>query len=344
MSGSHITRRHMLKGAGVAAALTAPHVSAIAREVAPQWSAKQFHNQPASSPLHQHLTKMWEAVDRQTGGRLVVNVFPQNNGIAGSDPAALDMLRKGDLEFYTLMGGILSNVVPPMDIQGLPFAFQKSEIMFAAMDGPLGAYLRAECLGKGIHLFQNGLFENGFRDLNTVDRQVHNVDDMAGLKIRVPDGQIFRDLFTTLGAEPVTMNINQLYDGLKEHKVDGQENPLVICETNRLYEVTKYIARTHHAWSGFNLLANQGFWAKLPRSVQRVVDRNVQLYVAAQRKATMALNHDLEKTLVARGMTIEDVDTKGFRQKLAGGFYPRWKQQIGAKAWDMLEQRSGRIG
>ena len=92
------------------------------------------------------------------------------------------------------------------------------------------------------------------------------------------------------------------------------------------------------------MLANQGFWAKLPRSVQRVVDRNVQLYVAAQRKATMALNHDLEKTLVARGMTIEDVDTKGFRQKLAGGFYPRWKQQIGAKAWDMLEQRSGRIG
>ena len=338
------SRRRLLQSAGAAAAVSLPQFSIIARAAAPEWSASQFHNQPASSPLHEYLTKMWAAVARETHGRLLVTVHPQNNGISGSDPAALEMLRKGELEFYTLMGGILSNAVPPMDIQGLPFAFKRSDDIFSAMDGPLGAYLRAECKDKGIHLFPGGLLENGFRDLNTVERRVQNPDDIAGLKIRVPDGKIFRDLFTTLGAEPVTMNINQLYDALKTRKVDGQENPLVICETNRFYEVTKYISRTHHSWSGFNLLGNDAFWNKLPHSVQRVVNRNIKIHVAGQRKATIALNRELEKKLVERGMTLDDADVGAFRAKLASGFYPRWKDQIGSKAWTLLEHKIGAVG
>ena len=215
MSHSQFTRRHLLGSAGAAATLSMPFVSSIARAATPQWTARQFHNQPAASPLNEALVKLWEKVAKETKGRLIVTVYPQNNGIAGSDPAALEMLRKGELEFYTLLAGILSNAVPAMDIQGMPFAFKRSEQIHGAMDGELGVYLRAECKTKGIYLFPHGLLENGFRDLNTVERRVRVAGDMAGLRVRVPDGQIFRDLFTTLGAQPVTLNINKLYDGLK---------------------------------------------------------------------------------------------------------------------------------
>lgn len=344
MSYSHITRRNLLGVASAAATLSAPFVSSIGHAATPQWTARQFHNQPAASPLNEALVKLWDKVAKETKGRLVVTVYPQNNGIAGSDPAALEMLRKGELEFYTLLAGILSNVVPAMDIQGMPFAFKRSEQIHKAMDGELGVYLRAECKTKGIYLFPHGLLENGFRDLNTVARRVRVADDMAGLRVRVPDGQIFRDLFTTLGAQPVTLNINKLYDGLKNGEVDAQENPLVICETNKLYEVTKFISTTHHSWSGFNLLGNDAFWNSLPDDIRKIVARNVAMEVAAQRRVTMALNQALVGTLTGRGMTFDQPDIATFKAKLGSGFYPRWKQQVGTKAWTLLEKTSGRIG
>ena len=143
MPNSQFTRRHLLSSAGAAATLSMPFVSTLARAATPQWTARQFHNQPAASPLNEALVKIWETVAKETKGRLLVTVHPQNNGIAGSDPAALDMLRKGELEFYTLLAGILSNAVPAMDIQGMPFAFKRSQQIHGAMDGELGVYLRA---------------------------------------------------------------------------------------------------------------------------------------------------------------------------------------------------------
>jgi ABC-type glutathione transport system ATPase component len=68
------------------------------------------------------------------------------------------------------------------------------------------------------------------------------------------------------------------------------------------------------------------------------------LEVAAQRRVTMALNKALVAKLTGRGMTFDQPDIATFKAKLAGGFYPRWKQQVGAKAWTLLEKTSGRIG
>ncbi|TMI38040.1 MAG: TRAP transporter substrate-binding protein, partial [Betaproteobacteria bacterium] len=86
--------------------------------------------------------------------------------------------------------------------------------------------------------FQYGLLENGFRQISTVDKRVLIAEDLRGMRMRVPDGQMFRDVFTALEAQPVTINIRELYAALKSRQVDGQENPLVITEVNRLYEVT----------------------------------------------------------------------------------------------------------
>ncbi|HXL75756.1 MAG TPA: hypothetical protein VN967_07885, partial [Burkholderiales bacterium] len=91
--------------------------------MAPQWKARQFHNQPAQSHQHQFLTDLWGQVAKETGGRLQVATYPQNDNIPGSDPAALELLQSGELEFFTLMGGILGRKVPVAEIQGMPFAF-----------------------------------------------------------------------------------------------------------------------------------------------------------------------------------------------------------------------------
>ena len=89
----------------------------------PRWTGRQFHNQPAASHTHGFLVDLWDEVRTGTGGALAVTVHAQNAGIPGSDPEALRMLVDGGLEFMTLMGGILGQVVPAAEIQGLPFAF-----------------------------------------------------------------------------------------------------------------------------------------------------------------------------------------------------------------------------
>ena len=308
-----------------------------------KWTARQFHNQPEQSHQHQFLVKLWNAVKQETDGRFACNVFAQNNNIAGSDPAALEMLISGELEFFTLMGGILSKAVPVTEIQGLPFAFTSHQQVHRVMDGELGDYLRQEMAAKGIHGFPRGTLENGFRHISMIDGPIRTADDLSGKRIRVPDGEMFTDLFQTLGAEPVTVNIRDLYEALKAHRVDGQENPLVVTEVNKLYEVTRYMSFTSHMWSGFNLLANLKFWNTLPGGVKKAISRNVVKYVALQRRYTDDWNRALATQLMERRMIVNTADTASFRARL-GPFYRRWKSRLGSTAWGLLEKQAGTLG
>lgn len=309
-----------------------------------RWTGRQFHNQPEQSHQHGFLVDLWSEVAAETDGRVAITVHAQNAGVPGSDPQALDMLQSGELEFLTLMGGILGRVVPVTEIQGLPFAFTSHKQVHEVNEGALGAYLDEECRAKGIHRFRRGLMENGFRHIGMTTKPIATADDLVGVVMRVPDGQMFRDLFSALECKPVVVNINQLYDALKTGRVDGQENPLVVTEVNKLYDVTRYMSLTSHMWSGFNLIANLKFWNSLPSDVQAVIDRNVTKHVQRQRSYTDNFNRELEKTLAGRGIVFNNADTGTFRRKLGAGFYQRWKTQFGDKAWSLLEAEVGKLG
>ena len=308
-----------------------------------RWTGRQFHNQPEASHTHGFLVALWDEVRAATGGALDITVHAQNGGIAGSDPAVLDMLVSGELEFMTLMGGILGKVVPVAEIQGLPFAFASPAQVHAAMRGPLGDHIRAEMAAKGIHGFRDGVLENGFRHIVSVDRPVRSAADLAGYRMRIPDGRMFDDAFRALGATPVVVNIRELYAALADHKVDGQENPLAVVEVNRLYKVSKYVSLTAHMWSGFNLIGNLAFWRSLPEHVREIVNRAVATHVERQRAYTVGLNLELETKLATeRGMVFNTADGASFRAVLSGDFYRRWRGELGDTAWRLLEDAVGR--
>jgi tripartite ATP-independent transporter DctP family solute receptor len=308
-----------------------------------RWTGRQFHNQPEASHTHGFLVALWDEVRAATGGALDVTVHAQNGGVAGSDPGVLDMLVSGELEFMTLMGGILGKVVPVAEIQGLPFAFASPAQVHAAMRGPLGDHIRAEMVAKGIHGFRDGVLENGFRHIVSVDRPVRNAADLAGYRMRIPDGRMFDDAFRALDATPVVVNIRELYAALAERRVDGQENPLAVVEVNRLYEVSKYVSLTAHMWSGFNLIGHLPFWRRLPEDVQAIVNRAVATHVERQRAYTVGLNRELETKLATeRGMAFNTADTASFRTVLSGDFYRRWRRELGDTAWRLLEDAVGR--
>jgi tripartite ATP-independent transporter DctP family solute receptor len=311
----------------------------------PRWTGRQFHNQPEASHTHGFLAALWEEVDAETAGELRVAVHARNGGVAGSDPGALAMLVAGELEFMTLMGGILGQVVPVAEIQGLPFAFGSHAQVHRVMQGELGDHVREAMAAKGIHGFRHGVLENGFRHIVSIDRPVRTAADLDGYRMRIPAGRVFEDLFRSLGAQPVVVNIDELYARLAERAVDGQENPLVVTEVNRLYEVCKYVSLTGHMWSGFNLIANFAFWQRLPASVQEIVDRAVARHIQRQRDYTDRINRELATRLeTERGLVFNTADGASFRRALAGGFYRRWKGELGATAWALLEKAVGPLG
>jgi TRAP-type C4-dicarboxylate transport system substrate-binding protein len=185
--------------------------------------------------------------------------------------------------------------------------------------------------------------ENGFRHISTVSQSISNAHDLAGLRIRVPEGRIFDDTFKSLGATPTPVFVLDLRGALAEGRVDGQENPLAITESLKLAGVTRHIALTSHMWSGFNLIANPEFWDRLGAGLQAIVARNVQKHIGRQRAHTAKLNQDLEAKLASNGMRFTRPDIASFRDKLAGGFYARWKMEFGTTAWSLLEAGVGKL-
>ena len=242
---------------------------------APDYAFVQYHGQAASSTLHKNLVKMWAAIGAETRGRVDASVHAENGKVAGGDPAALRMLIAGEIQFYTLMGGIIGTVVPVAEVQQVPFAVSTAAQAHKAIDGPLGRLIGVEMAAKGMHLFPQGGFDNGMRQVASVTRAVATPDDLAGMRIRVPPGQLIFDTFQAFGAEPVIVPAYQLYDALATGQVAAQENPLAVLEGFKLYELVKYVSMTNHMWSGFNLMAHLATWQRLPDDIKSVIERNV---------------------------------------------------------------------
>jgi TRAP-type transport system periplasmic protein len=335
------TRRSFVAGAALgSASLLVRPLSAFAQEGRAEFRFTQYHNQTAESSLHKRLSEMWSTITKETNGRVEAQVFPLNNNVAGSDPAALKMLVAGEIQFFTLMGGVLGASVPVAEIQQVPFAFKTAPHAHRVVDGALGAYIREEMAAKGIHGFPVGAFDNGMRQITPVSKPVVVPADLKGMRMRVPAGQMFDDMFRTLGCQPVTINSIDIYAALKSGKADAQENPLALVDSFKLYEVIKYVSMTNHMWSGFNQMAHLPTWQRLPADIKQVIERNVTRAVRLQRDDQEAANGRLRAELTKRGLIFNDVDQAPFRRQLSG-FYKTWKEKLGTKAWSLLEAGTG---
>jgi tripartite ATP-independent transporter DctP family solute receptor len=332
------------RGAFLTSSAAAFATVAIVRSpaAAADFTGKAGTNQPVDHPLSVAMKDLWDAVRKDTNGRLDVTVFPNNQ--LGGDTQMLAQLRSGALQVMTLDGGILESVVPVAAIQSVGFAFNDSAQAFRAFDGKLGAYVRGEIATKGLHAFDK-IWENGMREITTSTKPVHNAGDIAGMKIRTPNSRMALDLFKSLGAAPTPLNFSELYTALQTKVVDGQENPLANIEFARFYEVQKNLSLSSHMWGGYWLLAESDWFNKLPSDVQGIVTRNASRITDRQRADVMKLNDSLIGKLKSQGMTVNDLsaaDRATMRAKL-GDYYKHWKAEFGNAAWDLLESYSGKL-
>jgi tripartite ATP-independent transporter DctP family solute receptor len=296
---------------------------------------------PVTHPMNIHAREMAELVSKESKGRMEIQLFPNNQ--LGTDTDMLSQLRSGAIQFFNLSPGILSIFVPSAFISGVGFAFKDYNQVWAAMDGDLGGYVRAQISKAGLHVFGK-ILDNGYRQTTTSTKPIKVPEDFKGVKMRVPVSPLWTSLFKALGASPASINFSEVYSALQTKTVEGQENALALIETAKLYEVQKYCSLTNHMWDGFWPLANQQAWDKLPKDLQEIVTRNLNATTVMQRVDVKKLNDTLSTELSKKGLSFNTVDAELFRNALRkSGFYAEWRKKFGEEAWLLLEKYVGRI-
>lgn len=335
----NVTRRTVLRGAAAVAALAIPVRSAFAQKA--EFTYKYANNLPLTHPMNQRAKEMADAIRAETKGRVDIQIFPNNQ--LGSDTDVLSQLRSGGVEFFTLSGLILSTLVPAASISGIGFAFNDYPAVWKAMDGELGAYIRSQ-IGKANIVAMDKIWDNGFRQITSSTKPIAEPADLKGFKIRVPVSPLWTSMFKALDASPASINFAEVYSALQTKIVDGQENPLAIISTAKLFEVQKYCSLTNHMWDGFWFLANRRAWEKLPPDLQAIVAKHINAAAVKERADVAELNAGLQKDLATKGMAFNQPNSAAFRDQLRkAGFYGEWKGKYGDEAWAILERSVGKL-
>ncbi|MFC0243009.1 TRAP transporter substrate-binding protein [Rhodopseudomonas telluris] len=336
-----ISRRTMLKASAAAAVVGGVGAPWVARAAEAEFVYKYANNLPDTHPLNVRAREMSAAIKTETNGRVDLQVFPNNQ--LGSDTDMLSQIRSGGVEFFTLSGLILSTLVPAASINGIGFAFPDYDTVWKAMDGELGGYVRGE-IGKAGLVVMDKIWDNGFRQTTTSTRPITGPDDFKGLKIRVPVSPLWTSMFKAFDAAPASINFSEVYSALQTKVVEGQENPLAIISTAKLYEVQKFCSLTNHMWDGFWFLANRRAWERLPADLREIVAKNINAAGVNQRADVAKLNAGLKDELATKGLTFNQPTIGPFRDKLrAAGFYAEWKGKYGDQAWSLLEKSVGKL-
>jgi TRAP-type transport system periplasmic protein len=335
------SRRTLLKASAASAVIGSVGAPFVARAQTAEFTYKFANNLPDSHPLNVRAKEMSAAIKTETNGRVDVQIFPNNQ--LGSDTDMLSQIRSGGVEFFTLSGLILATLVPAASINGMGFAFPDYPTVWKAMDGELGAYVRGE-IAKANLVAMEKIWDNGFRQTTSSTRPITGPDDYKGFKIRVPVSPLWTSMFKAFDAAPASINFNEVYSALQTKIVEGQENPLALISTAKLYEVQKYCSLTNHMWDGYWFLANRRAWEALPDDVRTVVAKNINAAAVNARVDTEKLNATVRQELAAKGLTFNQPDVAPFREKLrSAGFYSEWKGKYGDQAWALLEKSVGKL-
>jgi tripartite ATP-independent transporter DctP family solute receptor len=334
-----LTRRNLI--ASTAALGTAAILPRYAH--AAEFEYKMGHSTPAVHPFHKHLLAVSERIEKETGGRMKLNVFP--NSQLGGDNDLLSQVRSGAIEVCQPAGLILASILPLTAINGMGFAFDGYDKVWATMDGELGTFVRSQITARVGLIPMDRIWDLGFRQITNSIKPVASASDLAGMKLRVPGAPALVSLFKAMGTHPVSMQFGEVYTSLQTKVVDGQENPLSIIDAGKFYEVQKYCSITNHVWDGHWITFNRAAWERLPGDIKTVVARAFNEGAVAQRAELAQLNNTLQADLEKKGMSFNKADTQSFRDLLAkAGFYKEWHEKLGNEVWSRLEKQVGRLG
>ena len=219
-------------------------------------------------------------VARLTNNQLQVDVFPAMQ--LGGAKENVDAVRSGTLAITWVGAAFLSRIAPELEAVSLPFVFANRESAFRVIDGPVGHAIDKKLQDKGF--LSLGWMELGMRHVTNSKTPIRTMADLKGLKVRLQPNETHLATFRALGANPVAMDVKELYSALEQRVVDGQENPYTVISASRFSEVQKQLSNTGHFFDFIAVVASKKAFEQLKPEHQKAVREAMTATITAQRK------------------------------------------------------------
>ena len=288
----------------------------------------------STAPDHPYtlgLEKFAELVSEKTGGAVKIDIFP--NAALGDERANIEDLQMGTLDIAVSSTGPLGNFVQDFLILDLPFLFKDYDHAHAVLDGEIGQALSAKLDDIGV--VGGAFWENGFREMTNSKQPINSVADCAGLKLRCMENQVHMDAFTALGMDPTPMAWSEVFTALQQGVIDGQENPIAVIYSNKVYEAQEHLAITNHVYSPAMILFSKTVFEGLDPAYQTALLEAAQEAAAFERSACEDSEADQIAEMEAAGMKVTYPDTAEFQAAMAP-VYEKYAEQFGQENIDAI--------
>lgn len=293
---------------------------------------------PNSSTWAKGAEKFAELVKERTNGQILISVYPNEQLSGGNQSKGVEMLSSGatDLSFHSNI--IYSVLDERFGVISLPWLIPNHEAVDKALAGEGGEAINKILDEIGIVGLAFG--ENGFRQLTNNVREIKTVEDMKGLKIRVPGMKMYIDLFTALGADPISMNFAEVFTALQTGSIDGQENPIDTIKTSNIHEVQKYLSIWNYSYDAIILGMNKEKFESLTEEQQKILREAAVEACEYQKQLTRELEAEQLKEFEEAGVKITEVTDEaieGFKEKVQV-VYEQYEPIMGKELIDAFRQ------
>lgn len=304
------TRRHFLALSGAALATPAILGKASAQAV----TLRSADTHPDGYPTVEAVKFMGQLVEQRTGGRIKIQVFHSSQ--LGQEADTITQTRLGVIDMNRINMAPLNNLVPTTAIPALPFIYRSVQHMRGVMDGAVGQGMLNAF--EPHNLIGLGYYDSGARSFYNGKRAIRTPADMAGLKIRVQQSDLFVSLVQALGANPTPMPFGEVFSALQTGVIDGAENNWPSYESTRHFEVSKFYSMTEHSMSPEVLVMSKRAWDRLSAADREIVKAAAAESVPHMRKLWDAREESARKNVEARGAQVNAVEKKPFIDAMSG--------------------------
>ncbi len=308
---------------GLALAFAAPANAA-------EW--KLGHILPPDHPGNRALEAAAAEIAEKTDGRIEITVFPA--GQIGGAKEILTGLQLGTTEMAFDGAGILSQWLPALSVLEAPYLAKDFAHLERLIDSEAGQALMEE-LRQSAGMLVLDVWYYGTRQITNNVRPIETVEDLKGIKLRVPEVDLSLEFAKALGMTPTPMAFPELYLGLQTGVVDGQENPLPTINAAKFYEVQDNLALSNHLVQFVAPIVSQAAWNGASEADRAIVVETFAKYGSDYSAGVIENEKKLVDELAAKGMTVTRPDRAPFAAAMTP-VYDDFKEIWGADVYESL--------
>jgi tripartite ATP-independent transporter DctP family solute receptor len=279
-----------------------------------------------SELLHQAAQRFAEQVKAESGGKLEVRLYP--SGQLGNERELVEGLKLGSVDMIVTGLAIIGWYAPEYGAFEAPFLWRDYAHVELVWNGDIGTEVRRVMQKRaGAQLMQPWF--RGPRYLTTTSRKVLTLDDLKGLKLRVPELEIYMKSWQAFGANVTPIPFTDIFMALKLGVVEGQENPLATIYANHLQEVQKYIMETRHLISFYIPAFGPSLEKRFTVEERALLRRALDSATAWQNQEVERAESEYRQKLEAEGAEFVAIDPEPFRalacERIPQQFEKVWK-------------------